>query len=138
MAFYGADDRLPEIEGVIRHRNNMFESKCVCLLREDLMMLKRSIFRMTRGNSWIYEFEITMEQMERYFAGPKHRKMAAEILESRVACLIIYQKGERNILFAKINRLLSCFDCHIMTAELANLREEAARMERKIAEIEAV
>lgn len=61
--------------------------------------------------------------------------MAAEILESRVACLIIYQKGERNILYNKVNRLVSCLDCHTMTAELANLREEAARMERKIGEI---
>lgn len=41
----------------------MFESKCVCIQRKDLIMLKRSIFRITRGNSWVYEFEITLDQL---------------------------------------------------------------------------
>ena len=54
--------------------------------------------------------------------------MAAEILKNRIACLIIYQKGERNILYNKVNRLVSSLDCHSMSAELADLREEVTRM----------
>ena len=116
----------------------MFESKCVCIDRKDLMMLKRSVFRITRGNSWSYEFEIAMDSIDRYFGGNKHRKMAADILKGKVACLIIYQRGERNILYGKVNRLLSCVDCHVLLAELSNIRDEVPRMEKKITEIEAI
>ena len=42
-------------------RGNMFESKCVCLSRKDLIMLKKSLFRMTRGNGWVYELEVRSE-----------------------------------------------------------------------------
>ena len=34
-------------------KSTMFESKCVGIRRKDLLMLKRSIFRITRGNSWV-------------------------------------------------------------------------------------
>jgi len=54
-SFYGGSERLGDnFSGELQNKSNMFESKVVCISRKDLMMLKKSIFRITRGNSWIY------------------------------------------------------------------------------------
>lgn len=49
-AFIG--DR-PGMEEAIE-RGSMFESRCICISRRELMMLKKGLFRITRGNSWVY------------------------------------------------------------------------------------
>ena len=45
----------PLQEGFGEDRSSMFESRCVGVTRKDLIMLKRSVFRITRGNSWVTE-----------------------------------------------------------------------------------
>lgn len=50
-------------EIIEERNNNSFSSKCVCISRKDLMVFKKGIFRITRGNNWIYEFEINVEEV---------------------------------------------------------------------------
>ena len=54
----------------------MFETKCVGVKRKELLMLKKSIFRITRGNCWVNELEIQQEDINRYFTSRKHRNLA--------------------------------------------------------------
>ena len=59
-----------------KEKSTMFESKCVGVKRKDLIMMKKSIFRMTRGNCWVNELEIKSEDINRYFVSRKHRTLA--------------------------------------------------------------
>lgn len=136
--FYGQAKEREGFDGPLQDRSNMFESKCVCISRKDLLMLKKSLFRITRGNSWIYEMDIRLDELNNYFGLAKHRTLADQILKNRILCLVVYQKGERNVLQSKINRFFGCLDCHILMAEINNLREELPRMEKKIVEIESM
>lgn len=43
----------PLNEGMGEDKSSMFESRCIGITRKDLIMLKRSVFRITRGNSWV-------------------------------------------------------------------------------------
>lgn len=52
--FYG-NDRVNDMQGLIADKNSIFEYKCICVSRKELIMLKRGLFRITRGNSWVYE-----------------------------------------------------------------------------------
>lgn len=36
-----------------RDKSTMFESKCIGIKRKELLMMKKSIFRITRGNVWV-------------------------------------------------------------------------------------
>lgn len=58
-------------------KSTMFESKIISIKRKELLMVKRSIFRMTRGNCWVNEIEISLEELTRYFTSAKHRKLAS-------------------------------------------------------------
>ena len=80
-------------EIIEERNNNSFSSKCVCISRKDLMVFKKGIFRITRGNNWIYEFEIDVEEVCQYFHDDNHRTLATKIVSSKIACLIVYQKG---------------------------------------------
>jgi hypothetical protein len=40
--------------------------------------------------------------------------------------MIIYQRGERNMMSNKINRFLGCIDCHILKANINKLTKEIA------------
>lgn len=120
--FYGQAKEREGFDGPLQDRSNMFESKCVCISRKDLLMLKKSLFRITRGNSWIYEMDIRLDELNNYFGLAKHRTLADQILKNRILCLVVYQKGERNVLQSKINRFFGCLDCHILMAEINNLR----------------
>lgn len=59
-------------------------------------------------------------------------------MEGRLACFVVYQKGERNVLFGKVNKFLGCFDAHVLAADISNVRDELPRLERKISEIESM
>jgi len=61
--------------------------------RKDLLMVKRSIFRITRGNCWVNELDISLEDINRYLTSRKHRLLAEEALKNYVACLIVFPKG---------------------------------------------
>jgi hypothetical protein len=76
--------------------------------------------------------------MSSYFNIPKHKELAQKLMKDRLACFIMYQKGERNILLAKINKFIGCFDAHILNAEINNMRDELPRLERKINEFESM
>ena len=54
----------------------MFETRCVGISRNQLLILKRSIFRITRGNCWVNEIEISQYDVNRYFSSAKHRNLA--------------------------------------------------------------
>lgn len=43
----------PGVEDALE-RGSLLESRCVCIPRRELLMLKRGLFRITRGNSWVY------------------------------------------------------------------------------------
>jgi hypothetical protein len=92
------------------------------------MMLKKGLFRITRGNSWVYELEINLEELGRYFTNPKHRALAQELTKDKLACFIMYQKGERNMLLTKISKFIGCFDSHTLAADIGNTREELPRL----------
>jgi hypothetical protein len=53
--FYDNDRVNNSLSGSVADKSNMFESKCICISRKDLIMLKKGLFRITRGNSWVYE-----------------------------------------------------------------------------------
>ena len=91
-------------------------------------MLKKGLFRITRGNSWVYELEINLEELGRYFTNPKHRALAQELTKDKLACFIMYQKGERNMLLTKISKFIGCFDSHVLAADIGNTREELPRL----------
>ncbi len=76
--------------------------------------------------------------MNKYFGLSKHRKLIEELLKDKLVVFILYQKGERNILLSKLNRLLGCFDCHVLSADINNIREELPRLERKVSELESI
>ena len=76
-----------------KDRSTMFETKCVGVKRKDLLMVKRSIFRITRGNCWVNELDISLEDINRYLTSRKHRLLAEEALKNYVACLIVFPKG---------------------------------------------
>lgn len=41
-------------------------------------------------------------------------------------------------MLSKLNRLLGCFDCHVLAADINNMREELPRLERKVNELESI
>ena len=59
-----------------KDKSTMFETKCVGVKRKELLMLKKSIFRITRGNCWVNELQIQQEDINRYFTSRKHRTLA--------------------------------------------------------------
>lgn len=101
-ALYGGDRPKNDFAGEIYDKSNMFQTKCICISRKDLMILKRGLFRITRSNSWVYEIEINLDELNHYFNISKHRTLTQNIMKTKVALLIVYQKGERNILQSKI------------------------------------
>jgi vacuolar-type H+-ATPase subunit I/STV1 len=116
----------------------MFESKCISIKRKELLVVKRSIFRITRGNCWVNEIEISIDDINRFFTSNKHRKVAAEALQDQVVCLIVFPKGERAMIVSKIDRLLAVMNCHVMNQDRKNVEEELNRKEQKISDIEAM
>lgn len=116
----------------------MFESKCVGIKRKDLLVMKRSIFRIARGNAWVNEVEISADDINRYFTSAKHRKLAEEALSEQVACFIVFPKGERGMILSKIDRLLICLNCHVMSQERKEVAQEMQKREQKISDIEAM
>ena len=116
----------------------MFETRCIGIKRKELFMLKRSIFRITRGNCWVNELEISLEEVNRYFTSKKHRTLAEGVLKDYIACLIVFPKGEKNIALGKIERLISCLDCHTVNQDHSNFKKELQRKEQKINDIESM
>lgn len=112
-----------------KDKSSMFENKCIGIKRKDMLVLKRSIFRITRGNCWVHEIEIDLEEVNKYFLSAKHRKLVAEALQDQVACFIIFPKGERGIILSKIDRLIACMNCHVMTHEKKNVGRELQKKE---------
>ena len=49
------------------------------------------------------------------------------MLKNYVACLIVFPKGERGMALNKIDRLLSCLDCHVVSQDQNNFKKELQR-----------
>ena len=64
--------------------------------------------------------------------------LAEDVLQNYVACLIIFPKGERGIILAKIERLLSCLECVVITQDKGNFKKDLQRKEQKINDIESM
>ena len=118
-----------------KDKSTMFESKCISIKRKELLLVKRSIFRIARGNCWVNEIEISIEEINRFFTSSKHRKVAAEALQDQVICLIVFPKGERGMILNKIDKLLAVMNCHVMSQDKRNVERELQAKEQKINDI---
>ena len=80
----------------------MFDYKCAVINREDYLQIMKGVFRISRGNAWVHVLEIIEEDVNTLF------KKGYEFLKEKQICVIIYQRGEENILGNKLSRFFSC------------------------------
>lgn len=115
-----------------KRKSSKLECKMGLINRQDQMMLQKMVFRVSKGNAWVENFEIKYEEMNKVFDSDEDY----EFVKGKIVFLILFQSGEHAVIYHKIAKILGSLDCYIEPegekVQLENLIDNLRKEESEI------